>query len=112
MKYPVVLWDFDGTLADTFACTVRIYNRLAPAYGFRPVDDPRAVRGMTVSAFLKAHRVGVLKLPSLIRQVLAGQREEIAALPLFPGLAGVLEGLSRAGTRMAVLSSNAEANIP
>jgi phosphoglycolate phosphatase len=30
---------------------------------------------------------------------------------LFPGVSGVLERLARAGTRMAVLSSNAEGNI-
>src|SRR5262245_31510189 len=111
MRFPVVLWDFDGTLADTFACTVRVYNRLAPAYGLRPIDDPQAVRGMTVPQFLRAHRVGLWKLPSLVLQVLVAQKEEVATLSLFPGVSGVLEELSQAGTRMAVLSSNAEGNI-
>jgi phosphoglycolate phosphatase len=111
MKYRVVVWDFDGTLADTFGCTVRAYNRLAAAYGARPIDDPQAVRGLTLRAFLRAYNLSPLKLPSLIRHVLAGQKEEMATVPLFPNLAAVLEGVRRAGRRMSVLSSNAEGNI-
>jgi phosphoglycolate phosphatase len=85
MKYAAVLWDFDGTLADTFACTVRLYNRLAPAHGLRPIDDPEAVRGMTVPQFLRAHRVGLLKLPSLIRQVLAARGRRSPGCRCSPG---------------------------
>ncbi len=30
MTYRLVLWDFDGTLADTLRMAVQIYNRIAP----------------------------------------------------------------------------------
>jgi phosphoglycolate phosphatase len=111
MRYPFILWDFDGTLADTFACTVRVYNELAAAYGFRPVDDAQAVRAMPLRAFLRAHRIGLLQLPLLVKRVLARQRGEIARVPLFPGVAEVLQAVREAGGRMGVLSSNATDNI-
>jgi phosphoglycolate phosphatase len=47
----------------------------------------------------------------LLRRVLAEQKGEMATVPLFPGMRGVLEALSRAGTRLAILSSNAEGTI-
>lgn len=111
MKYRLILWDFDGTLADTLACLVRVYNGLAPTYGYLPVTDPKAVRGLTLPAFLRMHRIGLLKLPSLIHQVIAGQKQEIVRLPLFTGMAAVLQEIHAAGSRLAVLSSNAEDNI-
>ncbi len=111
MKYQLIVWDFDGTLADTLGCTLRVYNRLAANYGCLPVTDPHAVRGLTLPAFLRAHRISLRKLPSLIRGVLSGQKEEVARLPLFPGLAPVLQAIRAAGSRVAVLSSNAEDNI-
>jgi phosphoglycolate phosphatase-like HAD superfamily hydrolase len=47
MPYTFVLWDFDGTLADTFSCTLAAYNALAARRGLRPIDDPEAARGLT-----------------------------------------------------------------
>ena len=29
MRYRLVLWDFDGTLADTWSCGQQIYNQIA-----------------------------------------------------------------------------------
>ena len=106
MRYQLVLWDFDGTLADTFGCSVRIYNDLAERHGFRPIDNPDGVRGLSTVAFLRHHRIPLLKVPALVRAVLAAQRGEMAGIRLFPGVAAVLARLHDAGCALAVLSSN------
>ncbi|MBL7037556.1 MAG: HAD hydrolase-like protein, partial [Pirellulaceae bacterium] len=49
MKYTTVIWDFDGTLADTLGGALEIYNDLAAQYGFDPIDDPETVRSMPLS---------------------------------------------------------------
>ena len=33
MRYSLIVWDFDGTLADTLASVLRIFNELAPQLG-------------------------------------------------------------------------------
>jgi phosphoglycolate phosphatase len=111
MPYDLVAWDFDGTLADSFGGLVRIYNGLAVRHGFRPVEDPAAVRGLSLPALLRAHKIPLRKLPLLVRQVLAAQRHEAAGLRLFDGIADVLRALRQVGAGLVVLSSNAEANI-
>ena len=55
MKYQLVLWDFDGTLADTLPLALSIYNRMAAERNFKPIDDPHAVRDMGMREFLKSH---------------------------------------------------------
>jgi phosphoglycolate phosphatase-like HAD superfamily hydrolase len=111
MRYPMVLWDFDGTLADTMGCLLRIYNELAARNGYRPVEDPKSVRGLTLLTFLHRHGIPLTKLPALVRDVLAAQKGMMTGIRLFPGLDLVLREVRRAGCRMAVLSSNAGENI-
>ncbi len=111
MGYQLILWDFDGTLVDTFASLVGIYNDLAARHGIRPVTDPEAVRGLTPLEFLKKQNIPWRLVPSLAQEVRVAQASQMAGTRLIPGLVPVLEALRRAGGRMGVLSSNASANI-
>ena len=39
MTYQTLVFDFDGTIADTLGETRRIFNQIAPDYGIRQVDE-------------------------------------------------------------------------
>jgi phosphoglycolate phosphatase len=111
MRYPLILWDFDGTLADSFGCALRIYNELAEKHGFRRIDDPEEVRGLSIVAFLRRHNIPIRKVPALVRAVLSAQTGEMAGIRLFPGVGAVLRRLHDAGGRLGILSSNRADNI-
>jgi phosphoglycolate phosphatase-like HAD superfamily hydrolase len=111
MKYDLLVWDFDGTLADTLALSLRIYNEVAGKHGYRPVTDPEGARHLSTLAFLKAHGIPLLKLPLLVREFLAAQRREIASVRLFPEIAQTVSELRDMNCRLGVLSSNSRDNI-
>jgi phosphoglycolate phosphatase len=111
MRYQLLLWDFDGTLADTLELSVQLYNGLAAKYGFRPVEDPQAARSLTTLHFLRTHRISPAKLPALRREFLSLQKTHMEKVRLFAGLSDVLRAIGQKGIRLGVLSSNAEANI-
>jgi phosphoglycolate phosphatase len=111
MRYDLTLWDFDGTLADTLASSVRIYNELAVRHGFHTVTDPEAARGLTPLGLLRSHDIPLASVPALLRDVRAAHRREMADTRLFPGLVPILQSLRQAGCRLGVLSSNARENI-
>lgn len=111
MKYHLLVWDFDGTLADTLGVSLRLFNELAARHGFRPVTDLEGARHLGTIAFLRAHGIPLLKLPLLMREFLAMQRREIASVRLFPGIAETVAVLRQRGCRLGVLSSNARDNI-
>ena len=111
MAYKLIAWDFDGTLADTLHGALAIYNGLAGRHGFRPIKDPEAVRGMTTAAFLKAHRVPLLKVPLLLREFLAAQKSRMDQVRLCAGVAELVRALRGDGVRQGVISSNNEQNI-
>jgi phosphoglycolate phosphatase len=111
MRYTFVLWDFDGTLADTFSCLVSAYNALAARRGLRPIEDPEAARSLTPLELLRTLNVPLVRVPSLITGVLARVRRDMPGIRLFPGMHEVLDAYKRAGSRMSVLSSNSRDNI-
>jgi len=111
MRYRLIVWDFDGTLANTMALALATYNDLAVRHGFRQVDDPTAVRGMGARAFLKQHGIPLLRLPFLVREYLATTRSRMGESRLFDGLPELLRTLKASGCRQGVLSSNSAENI-
>lgn len=111
MPYRMVLWDFDGTIADSMAVSLTIVNRLASQFRFKPITDPYSVRKMTVRKFMKEHNIGFLKLPRITRAFQQAMRHEIENVKLYPGILRVLKQTHSAGMRHAILSSNSPENI-
>jgi phosphoglycolate phosphatase len=111
MRYRLIVWDFDGTLADTLALSVQTFNALAGRHGFRPLDDLDAVRSLNTKAFFRYHKIPLWKLPMLAAEYRAAVGAHMASVRLFAGLAEVLRGLRGAGFRQGVLSSNTAENV-
>jgi phosphoglycolate phosphatase len=110
-RYPLVVFDFDGTLADTLASSLATFNELAGRFGFRPITDPEDARRLTTIEFLRRQRVPVWRLPGLIRAFLVAQRGRMDSTRLFPGIPEVLVRLRGRGVRLGILSSNTADNI-
>lgn len=111
MPVKLVVFDFDGTLADSLPTAVSIFNRLAADLGHRPVEDVAKARAMTTRQFLRHHGISLWRLPRLVRRFHAAAAEEAEKIKLFPGLPAALAALRAGGLRLGVLSSNREDNI-
>ncbi|MBC8873027.1 MAG: HAD-IA family hydrolase [Planctomycetes bacterium] len=111
MKYTTVIWDFDGTLADTLGGALEIYNDLAAQYGFDPIDDPETVRSMPLSDLASSHNIPLRKVPVLVRSFLKAQRLRMSDVRLCAGVYDVLLAFRELGCRQGIVSSNAEDNI-
>jgi phosphoglycolate phosphatase len=98
-------------LADTLPGVLRIYNQLAAKHGFAAIDDPQLVRRMTTREFLQAHRIPIGKVPLLMREIAAAQRQELPQVRLHAQLPEALHTLRRGGACLGIVSSNSEENI-
>lgn len=106
MSYKLVLWDFDGTLANTLHLALEIYNRLAAERGYQQVHDPHAVRDMGMRKFLSAHGVPVHRVPFLFTEFLKDLKTKSKTIDLNTGIAECVRAIRSAGIRQAVVSSN------
>lgn len=111
MKYKLVLWDFDGTLADTLTIALGIYNRMALKKRFKPITDPESVREMNMREFLKSHNVPAYRVPLAFNTFLKELRRLAPEICLNSGISGVLQSISDLGIRQGVVSSNATETI-
>ncbi len=67
---PTLIFDFDGTLADTLPHLLALSNRLAPEYRYRRVaeEDIEALRGLHAREVVRWLRVPWYQLPRLARR--------------------------------------------
>ncbi len=111
MTFRLVVFDFDGTLADSMLASIRIFQEIGPGLGLKPFDDLEAARNMPTRKVLKAVGCTFWKMPKVIRAFQAKAAEHAPHLKLHPGVADALAALHARGTRLGILSSNQEANI-
>ncbi|GAB4019003.1 HAD hydrolase-like protein [Spirosoma koreense] len=113
MKYKLVIFDFDGTLADSFPYFLSTVNILAETYNFPRIDpeDVDRLRGLDARQMMKHAKLPAWKIPLIANSFIRLMARDIDQIRLFDGIAELLEQLSRQGVRLAIVSSNSEANI-
>ncbi len=110
MPFPLVVFDFDGTLADSFAQAVALFRRIGPGLGLTPIsdEDVPTLRTLPTKQFFKKVGIRFWRLPRVIRAYQAAAAEHAHELKLHSGIAEMLAALHAAGHRLGVLSSNRE----
>ena len=113
MPYRLIIFDFDGTLADSAAWMARALNQAADRFGFRRVSDEEIamLRGHDSRAVIRYLGVPARKLPLIARHLRERVAADAASIPLFPGTHDMLRILAERGMATAVVSSNSEANV-
>ncbi|HEV7261128.1 MAG TPA: HAD hydrolase-like protein [Bosea sp. (in: a-proteobacteria)] len=111
--YKLIIFDFDGTLADTFPWFARVLNGVADRYRFRRIapDEVEALRGHSARQLIAHLGVARWKLPFIARHMRQLAASDDQPVPVFPGIDTMLRELRREGFVLAIVSSNSEGNI-
>jgi len=112
MPYPLVIFDLDGTLADSLPWFLRNVNSVAERFSFRRVaeEDIEVLRSLGSREILRHLEVPLWKLPGIARHMRRLKAEHLASIALFPGVDTMLRALADGGVRLALVSSDNEAN--
>jgi phosphoglycolate phosphatase len=112
-KYKLVIFDFDGTLADTFPWFKLVLNGVAKRFRFKTVEaeETDLLRGMSARELMQYLGIPRWKLPFIARHMRSLMAKDIEMVRLFSGADYMLRRLSESGMTLAVVSSNAERNV-
>jgi phosphoglycolate phosphatase len=109
----VIIFDFDGTLADTIDVLLSITNRLSVEFGFKSAtkEELAQLSNLTAWQILRYSGISIFKLPLLIRRLKTELRSEIPNIQLFPGIKEVLLKLKNSGFQLGIITSNSRDNV-
>ncbi|MBW4583115.1 MAG: HAD hydrolase-like protein [Tildeniella nuda ZEHNDER 1965/U140] len=109
----VIIFDFDGTIADSFDAVFSISNRLADEFGYpsTPLENVNALKNLSSREILRRSKVSFFKLPFLLRRLRSELNQEIARLKPIPGIKDALLELKHQGHHLGIVTSNSRQNV-
>lgn len=109
----IVIFDFDGTIADTMLPMIKIFNKYASKYGYRKVEDEEITTLMDrrPMEILRHLRVSMFKLPLVIRKIRSDLNSQIMQLKPTVDYKQVLTELKQRGCVLVILTSNSRTNV-
>ena len=109
----LAIFDFDGTLADSFPFFVATYNELALRHRFRSVrpDEVAALRRASPREIMRHVGLSATMLPRVAADFIGRMRERRSSISPFPGAAELLLDLRQRGVVLGIVSSNAYDNV-
>ncbi len=111
IKY--ILFDFDGTLADSKNVSISAWNQLADKYKFKKIyhKDLDALRKLSIKERAKQLNFPLYKIPLVIPEIYRLYKKSIKDIILFDGVKLLLDELKNRGYQIVIISSNSEGNI-
>lgn len=108
-----VIFDFDGTLVDSFHCVMEKTNLLADEYQFRKIEEHEreAMRDLSSIEVIQSLKIPFYQIPKLIYQMRKLLRREIPQLAVVSGIRETLERLHQAECTLGILTSNSVENV-
>lgn len=109
----VIIFDFDGTLADTIDILLSITNRLSAEFGFKSATKEELAQLSNLNSWqiLQYSGISIFKFPLLIRRLKAELHSQVPHIQLFPGIKEVLLELKKRGFQLGIITSNSRENV-
>lgn len=113
MTAKVILFDFDGTIADTYQAIATITNQLSDEFGYKALNQEELllIKNLSSREIVKLSEISVFKLPFLVRRVRWELSKEIADLVSIPNINRVLFKLKHLGYVLGIVTSNNQENV-
>lgn len=111
--YKLVIFDFDGTLADSFPWFLNAINSMAQRYRFKPIDLNRLdeFRGYSGRQMMKELGIPWWKVPFIANELRRQMRQVAHQIKPFDGAETLLHQLHEAGIEIAIVTSNSRQNV-
>ncbi|MGQ3888565.1 HAD hydrolase-like protein [Legionella sp. CNM-1927-20] len=108
-----LIFDFDGTLADSFFAVIQKFSLLANELNFREINQAEVdkLRSLSSRELIAYLNIPIYKLPKILRKARESLSKDIYSLPIFADLPDILTKLQQLNCTLGILTSNSEENV-
>jgi phosphoglycolate phosphatase len=111
--FKCIVFDFDGTLADSREVFVSVYNQIAAKYNYRQIErgGHDHLRTLPILDRCRYLKVPLYRIPFLAGEFMSLYKDVLGQIKLFEGCDELLSSLHAKDFQVAIISSNTERNI-
>ncbi|PIP27845.1 MAG: carotenoid oxygenase [Candidatus Moranbacteria bacterium CG23_combo_of_CG06-09_8_20_14_all_35_22] len=113
MENKIIIFDFDGTLVDSFWYAISAFNNISQKYNLKKVspEEIPCLRDLSSLELLKEWQISFWKMPFVIRSARKEFGRQIDSVEFFPEVENILMELKKRGYSLSLLTSNSQENI-
>jgi phosphoglycolate phosphatase-like HAD superfamily hydrolase len=113
LRPKVIIFDFDGTVADSLWLGIEVMNQLSEDFGYATVtpDEVPAYRDMGARRIMKMLGIRKMALPKLLKRIRKEVGRRMSEVRPFEGILPTLADLKDRGYELGVLTTNSEENV-
>lgn len=113
MTIKLIVFDFDGTIADTYDAFVEIVNSLAGEFGYKPVNQEELAHYKNLSSreIVRQSKIPLIKIPFILKRVKSALSQKVKQLRPIQDIDTVLFKLKDEGYSLGIITSNAKENV-
>ncbi|MCP4181568.1 MAG: HAD hydrolase-like protein [bacterium] len=106
------IFDFDGTIADSYPVVVDILKSDYKSFGIDDISslDEESLRNMSSKQIIKNLSIPYYKIPAFVLKIRKMLRERIESINIIPDIREILSELNKENN-LIILTSNSEENV-
>lgn len=113
MNKKVIIFDFDGTIADSMMAIIGIVNSLASKYSFDPIPEKeiKGLQNLSFSKLIKEKKISKWKWLLIFWEGRKKFQKIIAQIKPFPECPEIIKKLKEQGFVLGIITSNLEKSV-
>lgn len=109
----VVIFDFDGTIANTLDSILKLFNAVTSKYDLPVIkgSDREKIRDSSARELIREYHISPWKLLQLTKDILPKLKKNIKNISIVEGMTEVFGDLEKRGIKIGIVTSNSKENV-